>query len=48
MEQTRAIALEIETLGKSEGNMDQIRERFPILKKDVEQVIAELHNDFDV
>ena len=48
MEQTRAIALEIETLGKSEGNMEKIRERFPILKKDVEQVIAELRNDFDV
>lgn len=48
MEQTRAIALEIETLGKSEGNMATIRERFPVLKRDVEQVIGELRNDFDV
>ncbi len=48
MEQTRAIALEIETLGKSESNMETIRERFPVLKRDVEQVIGELRNDFDV
>lgn len=48
MEQTRAIALEIETLGKGEGNMDHIREQFPILKRDIEQVIGELRNDFDV
>lgn len=46
MEQTRAVALEIETLGKSEGNMSVIRERFPLLKRDVEQVIGELSNDF--
>lgn len=48
MEQTRAVALEIETLGKSEGNMDRIRERFPMLKRDISQVIGELQNDFDV
>lgn len=48
MEQTRAIALEIETLGKSEGNMATIRERFPLLKRDVEQVISELRKDFEV
>ena len=48
MEQTRAIALEIETLGKSEGNMEVIRERFPLLKQDVEQVISELRKDFDL
>ncbi|MBC2839186.1 Hpt domain-containing protein [Robiginitalea sp. SC105] len=48
MEQTRAIALEIETLGKSEGNMATIRDRFPVLKRDVEQVIGELQKDFDV
>ncbi len=48
MEQTRAVALEIETLGKSEGNMETIRERFPVLKRDIEQVIAELRKDFDV
>lgn len=48
MEQTRAIALEIETLGKSPGdNSAAIAEKFPILKKDVLQVITELRNDFD-
>lgn len=48
MEQTRATALEIETLGKSEGNMEEIRERFPVLKKDINQVIGELRNDFEL
>ncbi len=48
MDQTRAIALEIETLGKDEANMDQVREKFPALKKDIHQVISELHKDFDV
>ncbi len=48
MEQTRAIALELETLGKKEENLDVIEEKFPLLKKDIEQVIAELTNDFDV
>ncbi|MEO9511204.1 MAG: Hpt domain-containing protein [Flavobacteriaceae bacterium] len=46
MEQTRAIALEIETLGKSIANMGIIREKFPILKQDVHQVISELKTDF--
>ncbi len=46
MEQTRAIALEIETLGKNESNLEQIEEKFPLLKKDIEQVIAELKRDF--
>lgn len=48
MEQTRAIALEIETLGKSDTNMDAIKEKFPMLKKDVHQVISELQKDFDL
>ncbi|KQC29600.1 Hpt domain-containing protein [Flagellimonas eckloniae] len=48
MEQTRAIALEIETLGKSDANMDAIKENFPMLKKDVHQVISELQKDFDL
>ena len=46
MEQTRAIALEIETLGKSTKNSTEIEEKFPHLKKDVLQVISELKNDF--
>ncbi|WP_343488423.1 Hpt domain-containing protein [Allomuricauda sp. d1] len=48
MEQTRATALEIETLGKSEANMGEIEQKFPLLKKDVEQVISELRKDFDL
>jgi HPt (histidine-containing phosphotransfer) domain-containing protein len=46
MENTRALALEMETLGKNRENLEGIRERFPRLKKDVEQVIIELQNDF--
>ncbi len=48
MEQTRAAALEIETLGKSAANMDEIRNVFPSLKKDIEQVVSELKNDFNI
>lgn len=49
MEQTRATALEIETLGKSpDDNIDQIEERFPMLKKDIHQVISELEKDFSL
>lgn len=48
MEQTRATALEIETLGKSVANMDTIKEKFPMLKKDVHQVISELKKDFNL
>ncbi len=46
MEQTRAAALEMETLGKNKASIDEIQGIFPGLKKDVEQVIAELRNDF--
>jgi len=48
MEQTRAAALQIETLGKSEANMAEIQSVFPSLKKDVEQVVSELKNDFNL
>ena len=48
MEQTRAVAYEIETLGKTPGdNGPAIEQKFPMLKKDVLQVIAELRNDFN-
>lgn len=47
MEQARACALELETLGKTNGAMDTIRDKFPVLKKDVEQALVELRNDFD-
>ncbi len=46
MEQTRAAALEIETLGKNAANMAQIEKVFPILKKDINQVVSELKKDF--
>lgn len=48
MEQTRAAALQIETLGKSEANMAEIQDVFPSLKKDIEQVVSELKNDFNL
>ncbi|WP_339713371.1 Hpt domain-containing protein [uncultured Kriegella sp.] len=48
MEQTRAIALEIETLGKKSANVAEIEAVFPILKKDIEQVVSELKKDFDL
>ena len=48
MEQTRATALEIEKLGKSEANSEKIEELFPRLKKDVCQVVSELKNDFNL
>ena len=46
MDQTRAAALQIETLGKNEANMTEIREFFPVLKKDIHQVVGELKKDF--
>ena len=48
MEQTKAAALQIETLGKSEANMAEIQSVFPSLKKDIEQVVSELKNDFNL
>ena len=48
MEQTRAVALQIETLGKNSANMSEIKEVFPILKKDIHQVVTELKNDFSL
>lgn len=48
MEQTRATALEIETLGKNQAAMSTIEEKFPLLKTDVLQVISELKKDFNL
>ncbi|GLU45618.1 Hpt domain-containing protein [Allomuricauda sp. NBRC 101325] len=48
MEQTRAMALDIETLGKMEGSLGEIEQKFPELKKDILQVVAELKKDFDL
>lgn len=48
MEQTRAVALQVETLGKNKASIEEIRRVFPMLKKDIHQVVAELHKDFDL
>lgn len=48
MEQARATALELETLGKDAANKAEIETKFPALKKDILQVISELRKDFDV
>ena len=48
MEQTRAIALEIETLGKNKASIDDMKKVFPILKTDISQVVSELKNDFNL
>ena len=48
MEQTRAVALEIETLGKSKASIDEMKKVFPTLKTDVYQVVSELKKDFNL
>lgn len=48
MEHARATALEIETLGKSAANSEKIEELFPRLKKDIQQVVTELQNDYNL
>ena len=46
MEQTRSVALQIETFGKKGENREEIERLVPLLKKDIHQVISELKNDF--
>jgi len=48
MEQTRANAYELEKLGKASGSLEEINMKFPLLKRDVEQVISELKKDFNL
>ena len=48
MEQTRAAALEIENLGKVGNKGNEIDQLFPILKRDIHQVIGELKKDFQL
>ncbi len=48
MEQSRATALQIETLGKNAANISEIRDVFPVLKKDIYQVVSELKKDFNL
>ncbi|WP_345742079.1 hypothetical protein [Cellulophaga baltica] len=46
MEQTRAAALDIENIGKVGDENPSLDQIFPILKKDIHQVISELKKDF--
>lgn len=46
MEQTRAMALQIETWGRKGENKEEIERMVPLLKKDIQQVVFELKNDF--
>lgn len=48
MEQTRAAAYEIESMGKESGDYERITELFDVLKKDIHQVIGELKKDFSL
>jgi HPt (histidine-containing phosphotransfer) domain-containing protein len=48
MESTRVLALEMETLGKNEEDLEGIRVRFGRLKQDIDQVVSELRKDFDL
>ncbi|OQD41782.1 histidine phosphotransferase [Croceivirga radicis] len=48
MEATRANALDLETLGKNQGSIEEIKTKFPLLKQDVEQVVVELKTDFSI
>lgn len=47
MESTRALALEMETMGKNQEDLEGIRTRFIRLKQDVDQAVVELKRDFD-
>ena len=46
MEQARETALQMETLGKKEASISEIQQIFPMLKKDIYQVVSELKKDF--
>jgi len=48
MEQTRAAALEIETMGKNSASIADIEKVFPALKTDIVQVMSELKKDFNL
>ena len=48
MESTRVLALEMETMGKNEEDLDGIQARFGRLKQDIDQAVTELRKDFDL
>jgi HPt (histidine-containing phosphotransfer) domain-containing protein len=47
-EGTRVLALEMETMGKNQEDLEGIRARFGRFKQDVDQAVAELRKDFDL
>ena len=48
MEPTRVLALEMETMGKNQEDLEGIRVRFGRLKQDIDQAVIELRRDFDL
>ena len=46
MEPARALALEFKTMGKNNKAVEDVRPKFPVLKKDMEQAVQEHNNDF--
>jgi HPt (histidine-containing phosphotransfer) domain-containing protein len=46
MESSRALALEIETMGKNQEDLEGIRDRFVQLKQNIELAVLELRKDF--
>ena len=48
LEAARVAALEIETIGKNNGSLDDMRTQLPKLQHDINTVIAELKTDFNL
>lgn len=46
MESSRVLALEMETMGKNQEDLEGIRNRFVDLKQNIEQAVLELRKDF--
>ena len=46
LEGARVAALEIETIGKNNGSLDDMRTHLPRLQQDINQAITELKTDF--
>jgi HPt (histidine-containing phosphotransfer) domain-containing protein len=46
MEPSRALALEMETMGKNQEDLEGIRDRFVQLKQNIELAVVELRKDF--
>jgi len=48
MESTRVLALEMETMGKNQEDLEGIRARFGRMKQDIDLAVTELKKDFDL